>query len=193
MIPNSAVTYCDLNPYTQFCQQLMTEGPETHLESARLIGQRTAELHVVLASGGEDPDFAAEPFTPLYQRSVYQSMRTTAGQVQKWVEDLNRVYQDEPALHQLDFDPSGFEWIDCSDADASVLSFVRKSASGSEIVLVVCNFTPIVRRNYLMGVPGDGFWGKILNSDAQYCGGSGQGTWGAWRRRPSQRTDGPGR
>jgi 1,4-alpha-glucan branching enzyme len=104
--------------------------------------------------------------------------------VQKWVEDLNRVYRDEPALHQLDFDPSGFEWIDCSDADASVLGFVRKSASGSEIVLVVCNFTPIVRRNYLMGVPRGGFWGEILNSDAQHYGGSGQGNLGGVEAAP---------
>jgi 1,4-alpha-glucan branching enzyme len=104
--------------------------------------------------------------------------------VQKWVEDLNRVYRDEPALHQLDFDPSGFEWIDCSDADASVLGFVRKSASRSEIVLVVCNFTPIVRRNYLMGVPRGGFWGEILNSDAQHYGGSGQGNLGGVEAAP---------
>jgi 1,4-alpha-glucan branching enzyme len=104
--------------------------------------------------------------------------------VQKWVEDLNRVYRDEPALHQLDFDPSGFEWIDCSDADASLLSFVRKTASGSEIVLVVCNFTPVVHRNYLIGVPRGGFWGEILNSDAQHYGGSGQGNLGGVEAAP---------
>jgi 1,4-alpha-glucan branching enzyme len=98
--------------------------------------------------------------------------------VQQWIADLNRLYVAEPALHQLDFDPNGFEWIDCCDADESALSFVRKSRSGGRAVLVACNFTPIPRENYLLGVPEPGFWRELLNSDASVYGGSGMGNYG---------------
>ncbi|HWO42322.1 MAG TPA: 1,4-alpha-glucan branching protein GlgB [Candidatus Eisenbacteria bacterium] len=96
----------------------------------------------------------------------------------RWVEDLNRLYRGERALHELDCDPAGFEWIDCNDADSSVLSLVRKSRSAEEIVLVVCNFTPVPRLNYRVGAPRGGFWREILNSDATVYWGSGQGNMG---------------
>jgi 1,4-alpha-glucan branching enzyme len=98
--------------------------------------------------------------------------------LQQWVADLNRLYVAEPALHQRDFEPGGFEWIDCCDADESALSFVRNSRSGSRAVLVVCNFTPVPRENYLLGVPEPGFWKELLNSDATVYGGSGMGNYG---------------
>ncbi|MBI5420316.1 MAG: 1,4-alpha-glucan branching protein GlgB [Deltaproteobacteria bacterium] len=108
---------------------------------------------------------------------------THAG-VARWVEDLNRTYRGTPALHELDFDPAGFDWIDCSDMEQSVLSFIRRGCSTDEIVLVVCNFTPIPRHNYRVGVPRGGFWQEILNSDGREYGGSGQGNMGGVQAAP---------
>ena len=98
--------------------------------------------------------------------------------VRRWVEDLNHLYRNEAALHELDCQVEGFEWIDCSDNSASVLSFIRKVRSGDEIVLAVCNFTPVSRRYYRVGAPRGGFWRELLNSDARDYGGSGQGNTG---------------
>lgn len=98
--------------------------------------------------------------------------------VQKWVADLNRLYQREPALHELDFDGRGFEWIDCNDAEQSVISLMRKGESASDVVVVVANFTPVPRLNYRVGVPHGGCWQEILNSDAKEYGGSGHGNMG---------------
>ena len=97
--------------------------------------------------------------------------------VQRWVEDLNRFYREAPALHEIDFEPSGFQWVDCNDAENSVISWLRKARDGST-VLVVANFTPIVRDNYLVGVPRAGHWSERLNSDATLYGGSGVGNLG---------------
>ncbi len=97
--------------------------------------------------------------------------------VQRWMRDLNRVYREEPALHQIDFDARGFEWIDCEDRAASVLSFLRRAADGSTVA-VVCNFTPVARHNYAVGVPAGGRWVELLNSDARDYGGSGSGNFG---------------
>jgi len=104
--------------------------------------------------------------------------------VQSWVGDLNRVYRSEPALYQRDFDSAGFEWIDCNDADASVVSFLRRGYDGAAPVLVVANFTPIPRHNYIIGVPTAGTWKEILNSDASRYGGSGLGNLGAVQANP---------
>lgn len=93
--------------------------------------------------------------------------------LQRWVQDINRLYRMEPAL-QLDSEPAGFEWIDGSDADNSVLSFLRKALSG-ESILVVCNFTPVPRDNYRVGVPANGYWNELLNSDGKEYWGSGIG------------------
>ena len=103
--------------------------------------------------------------------------------VQRWVADLNRAYRAEPALHEVDFDVSGFEWIDCHDADNSVIAFVRKARRGG-LVLVACNFTPVPRPNYILGVPRDGYWREILNSDAAHYGGSGVGNLGGAESAP---------
>ncbi|MEK6531138.1 MAG: 1,4-alpha-glucan branching protein GlgB [Deltaproteobacteria bacterium] len=95
-----------------------------------------------------------------------------------WVRDLNRLYSSEPALYELDFEPEGFEWIDFHDAEASILSFIRKGKNANDVVLFVCNFTPIERLFYRVGVPMDGFWKEVLNSNASvYCG-SGAGNLG---------------
>jgi 1,4-alpha-glucan branching enzyme len=94
--------------------------------------------------------------------------------LQRWVAELNRLYRDEPALHALDFDPRGFSWIDCADAEQSVLSFARHGRD-AETLLVVCNFTPVPRHGYRIGVPRAGAWRERLNSDAEIFGGSGVG------------------
>jgi 1,4-alpha-glucan branching enzyme len=111
--------------------------------------------------------------------------------VQKWVADLNRLYSSEPALHEGDCRPAGFEWVDCTDAAASVISFLRNASSPAARVLVVCNFTPVPRHGYRVGVPTAGRWREALNGDAAEYGGSGQGNVGgvqtepvAWHGRP---------
>jgi 1,4-alpha-glucan branching enzyme len=97
--------------------------------------------------------------------------------LKRWVSDLNRVYRGEPALHELDCDPAGFEWIDCNDAEGSTLSLMRQSRSG-DVVLIACNFTPVPRPNYKLGAPRGGWWREILNSDSEYYGGGGIGNSG---------------
>jgi len=92
--------------------------------------------------------------------------------VQKCVEDLNRLYRREKALHELDFDGRGFEWIDCHDYDVSVLSYLRKADDPSDFVVVGCNFTPVPRLAYRLGVPELCWYQELFNSDSQYYGGS---------------------
>ena len=98
--------------------------------------------------------------------------------LQRWVQDLNRLYRSEPALHEMDCDPAGFEWIDCDDADSSTVTLIRKGKSSSTIILVVCNFTPVPRYSYRLGSPRSGSWQEILNSDASEYGGSNMGNLG---------------
>jgi 1,4-alpha-glucan branching enzyme len=98
--------------------------------------------------------------------------------IKRWVSDLNALYRTEPALYEVDFEPAGFAWIDCHDSDASVLAYLRRSRAGTPL-LAVCNFTPVVRSNYTVGVPQAGSWREVLNSDAQAYGGGGAGNFGA--------------
>jgi len=104
--------------------------------------------------------------------------------LQQWVERLNFSYRTEPALHELDLSPAGFEWIDANDSDNSVLSLIRKGRSLADMVVVVCNFTPVPRFNYKVGVPNGGFWRELLNSDALEYGGSGHGNLGGVEATP---------
>ena len=97
--------------------------------------------------------------------------------IQQWVADLNHLYRQEPALYQRDFDAGGFEWIDANDYDNSVATFLRRGNDGSPL-LVACNFTPLVREGYRVGVPIAGGWRERLNSDAPTYGGSGVGNLG---------------
>ncbi|MEK7233015.1 MAG: 1,4-alpha-glucan branching protein GlgB [Elusimicrobiota bacterium] len=93
--------------------------------------------------------------------------------VLRWVTRLNRIYRSEPALHERDCDHAGFEWVDASDADNSVLSFLRGGASADEEVLCVFNFTPVPRPDYRVGVSVGGWWAELADSDATEFGGSG--------------------
>ncbi len=104
--------------------------------------------------------------------------------VQKWVQDLNRFYREEKAMHERDTDPAGFQWIDANDADHSVASFVRRGRDPEDAVLAVFNFTPVPRHNYRVGVPSGGFWKEVLNGDAVEFGGSGQGNLGGVESAP---------
>lgn len=113
--------------------------------------------------------------------------------LRRWVADLNHLYRQMPAMHDQDCAGRGFEWIDCSDSEQSVTSFLRRSADPHEPpALFVFNYTPVPRHGYRVGVPWDGFWQERLNSDAEVYGGSGIGNLGgrqavgdAWQGQPA--------
>lgn len=98
--------------------------------------------------------------------------------VKRWVGDLNRAYRAEPGLHRREANWDGFSWVDCNDSQASVLTFLRQGDQPGQEVLVVCNFTPVVRQDYRVGAPRGGFWRELLNSDAKDYDGSGVGNAG---------------
>jgi 1,4-alpha-glucan branching enzyme len=98
--------------------------------------------------------------------------------LQRWVRDLNLVYRHEPSLHQVDFDGRGFSWIDCHDADNSVVSLLRRARDGADFSVAVVNFTPVPRTGYVVGMPAPGSYREVLNSDAGIYGGSGAGNGG---------------
>lgn len=104
--------------------------------------------------------------------------------IQRWVRELNHFYRDEPCLYECDFSQDGFEWMDLHDWENSVISFVRKGTSTRDLVLVVCNFTPVPRSNYTVPVPRGGWWREALNSDAPDYGGSGLGNFGGVEAAP---------
>jgi 1,4-alpha-glucan branching enzyme len=97
--------------------------------------------------------------------------------LQRWVGDLNAVYRTETSLHELDSEPSGFEWVQIDDASQSTLSYLRRSRSGDS-VLVAINLTPVPRHDHVLGVPEGGVWQEVLNSDSAFYGGSGIGNLG---------------
>ncbi|HEX4985213.1 MAG TPA: 1,4-alpha-glucan branching protein GlgB [Burkholderiales bacterium] len=98
--------------------------------------------------------------------------------VQAMVHDLSRLYRDEPALHDLDFEQDGFRWVDCNDADQSVLCFERRARNGA-VVVVALNFTPVPRHGYRVGLPRAGNWREVFNSDSHFYAGSNAGNAGA--------------
>ncbi len=98
--------------------------------------------------------------------------------LQRWVRDLNTFYRGQPAFYEIDFEEPGFEWVDANDFERSVLSFLRRGKHSSDVLLFVCNFTPVPRHNYRVGVPMGCNWKEMLNSDAPLYGGSGQGNLG---------------
>jgi 1,4-alpha-glucan branching enzyme len=104
--------------------------------------------------------------------------------VQRFVRDLNRVYRQEPALHQVDFSWEGFEWIDFHDWEQSIIAFVRRSREPRQELVVAINFTPVPRGSYRLGVPGGGFYREVLNSDSAHYGGSGMGNLGGVQAEP---------
>ena len=98
--------------------------------------------------------------------------------LQRFVQDLNRLYLAHPALWESDYEPGGFSWIDCTDQHNSVLSFARQDQAGGKLLVVILNLTPVVRVNYRIGLPRPGGWREILNSDAALYGGGNIGNLG---------------
>ncbi len=98
--------------------------------------------------------------------------------IMRLVRDLNQLYREVPALHQLDCDPAGFQWIDAGNAEQSVLIYLRKGMENTPPVVVVVNFTPMVREHFRIGVPVDGLWQEMLNTDSEIYGGSNVGNYG---------------
>ncbi len=94
-------------------------------------------------------------------------------QLRSFVRDLNHLYMQEPALSELDTNPEGFSWIDCHDSENSVISFQRRGKKEADTLVFICNFTPVVRYDYRLGVPHEGVYREILNSDITHYGGSG--------------------
>ena len=88
------------------------------------------------------------------------------------------MYQREPSLHQVDFEPEGFSWIDCNDNENSVVSLIRRAHNAQDFTVVVANFTPVPRPGYRIGVPEGGWYRELLNSDAEMYGGSNTGNGG---------------
>jgi 1,4-alpha-glucan branching enzyme len=101
-----------------------------------------------------------------------------------WMKDLNQLYRTEPAMHESDFFPDGFKWIDCNDAVHSTISLIRRDRQNANEVIAVFNFTPVPRQNYRVGAPRSNFWRELLNSDAREYGGSGQGNLGSLEAAP---------
>ncbi|MFH1996025.1 MAG: 1,4-alpha-glucan branching protein GlgB [Candidatus Omnitrophota bacterium] len=99
--------------------------------------------------------------------------------INSWVRDLNVFYRENPALYELDCESAGFRWVDFSDRDASVVSFIRKGKTTEEVLLIALNGTPVPRSGYRIGVPLAGTWNEVLNSDAKTYGGSGRGNPGS--------------
>ena len=93
--------------------------------------------------------------------------------------DLNKLVQREPSLHELDFDGRGFEWIDCHNWQDSILTFIRRGLDDREWVVVCCNFTPVLRQGYRVGLPEAGLYAEIFNSDSAWYGGSNAGNAGS--------------
>ena len=111
--------------------------------------------------------------------------------VQRLVADLNGLHRQERALHEVDFEWAGFEWVDAHDAAASVLTFLRRAKEPEDVILAVCNFTPVFRENYRVGVPRPGFYREILNTDSTYYGGSDVGNAGGVHAEPIPWNDRP--
>jgi len=104
--------------------------------------------------------------------------------IRHWLEDLNRTLRAQPALHQLDSDPAGCEWIDCNNSEESTVALLRKGRAPADRVIALLNFTPVPRRNYRLGVPQGGRWQELLNSDSSAYGGSGWGNFGGVESAP---------
>jgi len=150
--------------------------------------QKFANLRLLLGymygHPGKKLLFMGDEFAQRKEWNNYESLEWNLLQyaphqgIQKWVRDLNSLYKREPALCKRDFEQQGFEWVDFHDWEKSVISFIRKGFAHNDIILVVCNFTPVPHYNYKVNVPQSGIWQELLNSDAKDYGGSGVGNCG---------------
>jgi len=111
--------------------------------------------------------------------------------VRRLMGDLNRVYKSEPALHEVDFDWQGFEWLELHDSENSILAFLRRAKDPDDCLVVVCNFTPVVREGYRVGVPFPGFYAELMNTDSEAYAGSNAGNQGGVWARPIEHAGRP--
>ena len=157
--------------------------------------QRFANLRLLLAyqwaSPGKKLLFMGGEFGPWHEWNHETSLAWDLVQdgnrhngLQKLVGHLNWLYRHEPALHEGDTTPAGFEWVDAADTEQSTLSFLRQGARTGDVILAAFNFTPVPRQNMRLGVPRGGWWREILNTDAPDYGGSGQGNQGGAEAAP---------
>jgi 1,4-alpha-glucan branching enzyme len=156
--------------------------------------QRFANLRLLYAYMWSQPGkkllFMGDEFAQWHEWDHQQSLQWDLAQYDRHqgvlllVADLNRLYESEAALHEGDCEAWGFQWVDANDADRSVLTYLRKAQDGEDVVLVACNFTPVPRENYRVGVPYAGRWRELLNTDAEVYGGSGQGNYGGVNAAP---------
>jgi 1,4-alpha-glucan branching enzyme len=105
--------------------------------------------------------------------------------VQSLVRDLNRIYRDEPALYEVDFEPHGFRWLDANDVERNIIAFVRLGADGERALACICNLSPVPREHYRVGLPHGGRWREALNTDSEHYGGSNVGNYGGVETEPS--------
>jgi 1,4-alpha-glucan branching enzyme len=157
--------------------------------------QRFANLRLLFAHQYAQPGkkllFMGDEFGQWNEWNRYESLdwhliqpRSFYEGTKRWVADLNHLYRREPAFHQTDANPQGFDWGDRTDSEKSLISWVRHSATTGETIVAAFNFTPTPRHNYRVGVPGGGYWLEVLNSDAEDYGGSGQGNLGGVEAAP---------
>ena len=107
--------------------------------------------------------------------------------LQALVRELNRLYRASPALYQVDFHYTGFEWVDFHDWEDSIIAFLRRAEDPSDFLLFCCNFTPVPRQGYEFGVPEEGFYEEMLNTDSEMFGGANMGNGGLVSSRPVPR------
>jgi 1,4-alpha-glucan branching enzyme len=109
--------------------------------------------------------------------------------LQDLARELNRLYIENPALHQVDYHYSGFEWIDFHDVENSIIAFLRRAEDPQDFLLICCNFTPVVREKYELSVPESGYYEEILNTDSELFGGSNLGNAGGVMSQPAPERD----
>lgn len=115
-----------------------------------------------------------ELWDPFHKLNWREQEEEPKSKLHKYVKEWNHFYRKHPALYQSDYDREGFEWISCLDADHSIIAFLRKDSQEKEILLVVCNFTPILYENFKVGVPFGGKYKELFNSEEERFGGTGQ-------------------
>ena len=120
----------------------------------------------------------SRPWDPANSLDWHEALDPLRRGVQELVRDLNALYRAETALHQLDAEPEGFSWIDCQDIDQSIISYLRYGRDKAGFFVVICNYTPVIRRNYRLGAPEPGFYAERLNTDAEKYGGGNVGNYG---------------
>ena len=149
-------------------------------------------LVAALAKGGADVIELGVPFSdpiadsPVNQRAATRALEggTTLSGILQCVADLNRLYTGQPALYEVDFEHTGFEWIDCHDYESSVVAFMRRGHQPDDWIVAAFNWTPLVRHGYRVGVPEPGFYRELLNTDAALYGGGNMGNEGGVSSEP---------